>query len=401
MQIISKVLPASRKKLVISTVGIMALVLFTSWVIFETTKVEVVFADNGEELAVKTHTKTVGELLKELNIPVDEHDALSHDINSPIKSGMVIDYQTANEITVNLDGKAQTFHTTAATIGDFFKEEELSFSAHDSISHSYSDVIEEGLTITIDTAYEVTVEDGSVEKKVWTTGGKVAEVLAANDITYKDQDKIDPVLTEDVTENTKITIVHVEEKTEKVEEKIAFKTETKKDATLEKGKERVIVEGKEGRVAKEYKVTLENGEEVQRELLREEVVEKSENKVVAIGTKEVKKSQTASIASTAGQASASGKELYVTASAYTAKCKGCSGYTATGINLNANPNMKVIAVDPNVIPLGSKVWVEGYGTAIAADTGGSIKGNRIDAHFPTKQAAYSFGRKKVKVKILD
>ena len=52
--------------------------------------------------------------------------------------------------------------------------------------------------------------------------------------------------------------------------------------------------------------------------------------------------------------------------------------TAMGHDLTANPNMKVIAVDPKVIPLGSKVWVEGYGEAIAGDTGGAIKGNRID-----------------------
>ncbi|MGM8365526.1 ubiquitin-like domain-containing protein [Virgibacillus sp. W0181] len=412
MQIISKVLPASRKKLVISTFGIMALVLFTSWIIFETTKVEIVFADNGEETSIKTHTNTVGELLDELDVPVSEHDALSHDIDSPIQSGMVIDYKTANEINVMIDGKQQQFYTTADTVGDFFNKEGLSFSTHDSISHKKSDSIEEGLNISIDTAYEVTVDEAGEEKKIWTTGGNVADVLAANDITYKDMDKIEPALTDDVTEDTKITIVQVEKKTEKVKEPIAFKTEKKKDGSLEKGKEQVVSDGKEGLVSKEYEITLENGEEVNRELLNEEVMEKSVNKVVAVGTKEVKKTQPKTTASSkksesgsnsskSSGSNASGKELSMTASAYTAKCSGCSGYTSTGINLNANPNMKVIAVDPNVIPLGSKVWVEGYGTAIAADTGGSIKGKRIDAHFPTKQAAYSFGRKQVKVKILD
>ena len=58
-------------------------------------------------------------------------------------------------------------------------------------------------------------------------------------------------------------------------------------------------------------------------------------------------------------------------------------YTATGINLRSNPNLKVIAVDPSVIPLGSKVWVEGYGYAVAGDTGGAIKGNKIDLFMPT------------------
>src|SRR5689334_15167339 len=59
------------------------------------------------------------------------------------------------------------------------------------------------------------------------------------------------------------------------------------------------------------------------------------------------------------------KEITVEATAYTAYCAGCSGITATGIDLRSNPNRKVIAVDPRVIPLGSRVYVEGYGEAIA------------------------------------
>lgn len=95
------------------------------------------------------------------------------------------------------------------------------------------------------------------------------------------------------------------------------------------------------------------------------------------------------------------KELTMTSTAYTASCAGCSGITANGINLKANPNQKVISVDPNVIPLGSRVWVEGYGEAIAGDTGGSIKGNKIDIFIPSKQAAINWGHKTVKVKILN
>jgi 3D (Asp-Asp-Asp) domain-containing protein/LysM repeat protein len=95
------------------------------------------------------------------------------------------------------------------------------------------------------------------------------------------------------------------------------------------------------------------------------------------------------------------KEIIVEATAYTASCEGCSGITATGIDLLSNPNQKVISVDPSVIPLGSKVYVEGYGEAIAGDTGGAIKGNKIDIFIPTKQEAINFGRKQVKVTILN
>ena len=97
----------------------------------------------------------------------------------------------------------------------------------------------------------------------------------------------------------------------------------------------------------------------------------------------------------------SGKEMTVSATAYTAFCTGCSGVTATGIDLRANPNQKVIAVDPTVIPLGSTVWVEGYGTAIAGDTGGAIKGNKIDVFIPSRDAALQWGRKNVTIKILE
>ncbi|PFL35413.1 3D domain-containing protein [Bacillus cereus] len=105
---------------------------------------------------------------------------------------------------------------------------------------------------------------------------------------------------------------------------------------------------------------------------------------------------------------AGGKEIYVEATAYTAD-PGENGYapgqqvfSAWGhYNLTANPGMKLIAVDPNVIPLGKTVNVEGYGVAIAADTGGAIKGNRIDVLMPDKGSSSQWGRKIVKVTILN
>lgn|SRR5690606_31912257 len=93
--------------------------------------------------------------------------------------------------------------------------------------------------------------------------------------------------------------------------------------------------------------------------------------------------------------------LTVTATAYTIESAGGSGITKTGINLNENPNAKVIAVDPNVIPLHSKVYVEGYGYAIAGDTGGAIKGNKIDLYVPSEKEAFDWGVRTVKVTILN
>ncbi len=94
-------------------------------------------------------------------------------------------------------------------------------------------------------------------------------------------------------------------------------------------------------------------------------------------------------------------EMVVTATAYTAYCTGCSGTTAYGIDLRANPNQKVIAVDPRIIPLGTKVWVEGYGEAIAGDTGGAIKGNKIDVFIPSHENAMAWGVKTVKIRVIN
>ncbi|EST12876.1 3D domain-containing protein [Sporolactobacillus laevolacticus] len=91
----------------------------------------------------------------------------------------------------------------------------------------------------------------------------------------------------------------------------------------------------------------------------------------------------------------SGQSLTVEATSYS-----LNGRSATGIDFSSNPNAKVVAVDPSVIPLGSKVMIPGYGVYVAGDTGGAIKGNRIDVHLPTKDQAFNFGRRTMTITIL-
>lgn len=95
------------------------------------------------------------------------------------------------------------------------------------------------------------------------------------------------------------------------------------------------------------------------------------------------------------------KTVTVSATAYTADCAGCSGVTSTGVDLNKDPDAKVIAVDPDVIPLGSEVYVEGYGKATAADIGGAIKGHKIDVFIPNKDDADNWGVQSLDVTILN
>ncbi|RKQ33018.1 G5 and 3D domain-containing protein [Oceanobacillus halophilus] len=402
MRFIQKLLPASKWKLVLSTIGILSLVAFTSIVLFETTKAEVVITDNGKERTVTTHKNTVEELLEEVDITVSEHDSLSHDLNAEIESGMEINYDTANQITLAIDGNENTYYSTKDTVEEFFKEQNLSFSKHDDISLKGSDKIKDGLQIEVKKAFEVAINDGGKDKVKNFTGGTVEDLLNQYQIEIDDDDKIKPALDEQVTKDTSINIVRVDVKEEALEEKVAFKTETKQDSSLLKGKQKTIKDGKDGKVLKTYEVTLENGEEIERKLVDEKVQTESVNKVVAVGTKEPEAKLTTLSSSNSNTTSSSdSKTLTMTASAFTSSCSGCSGYTATGINLKDNPSKKVIAVDPSVISLGTRVWVEGYGEAVAGDTGGNIKGSRIDVHVPNKSEAYQWGVRKVKVKILD
>ncbi|MFD1851457.1 3D domain-containing protein [Oceanobacillus bengalensis] len=94
-----------------------------------------------------------------------------------------------------------------------------------------------------------------------------------------------------------------------------------------------------------------------------------------------------------------GTTFSVVSTAYTVDSAGGSGRTYTGINLIKNPNAKVIAVDPKVIPLGSVVHVEGYGYAVAGDIGSAIKGKKIDVFVPTAKEAANWGVRTVNVTI--
>lgn len=430
MRKISKLFPPAKFRPLISTIGVIALTLFSVVVLYEASKVEVVFADNGKTKTIKTHANTIQELLEEIGIIVGEHDELSHDIDTEVKNGMEIAYTKAKSINVNIDGFEKRYYTIHETVGDFLEAEGLEVSEHDDLSHQVNDEIVENMTIDLKKAFQVKVKDGKKKlQHVMTTGGTVKDILAQANVSFnpKSDDKINQKLNKTVTEDMLIKVTRVDVKTIKKEEEIDFKTIRQDDTSLEKGKEVVAEEGKKGIAQKKIKITKENGKIVDKKTVKEMVKEKPVNRVVKVGTKEPVKvaettvskpksksklkaqpkpkvttvTPTKTSAKPTPNKKKSEKVFYMDASAYTAQCNGCSGYTATGINLKANPHLKVIAVDPSVIPLGSTVWVEGYGEAIAGDTGGAIRGHRIDLHFPNAKAANAFGRKKVKVIVLD
>ncbi|MBJ7957180.1 SH3 domain-containing protein [Bacillus cereus group sp. N28] len=177
----------------------------------------------------------------------------------------------------------------------------------------------------------------------------------------------------------------------KAKEKAKEETKAQEIAKAkEEAKAREIEKAKEEAKAQEIAKAKKEAQAREIEKAKEEAKAKEATK-----TQEVSKNNTQSAK----------RELTVVATAYTADPSENGTYggrvlTAMGHDLTANPNMRIIAVDPKVIPLGSKVWVEGYGEAIAGDTGSAIKGNRIDVLMGSKSKAMNWGRQTVKVKVL-
>lgn len=396
MRNLFKPLLAVKSKKGYSILTAVMVTLFSAWIVFDATKVKVVLADDGERQTIKAHMSTVADLLDEADIQVGEHDYLSHREDTSLTDGMEVQYKSAEEVTLVVDGEEETFYTTENTVGDFFESIELELSKHDVISHEENNEIKDKMEIVVDHAFEVDLIDGQDKSSYWTTATTVEEFLKDNDLTLNKLDKVKPKLDKHINENTRVTITRIEVEEEEVEERISYETEKKKDPSLEKGKEELVQEGKDGLAQVSYKIKKENGKEVERKKIKEKEIEKPVNKIVKVGTKEVKQTNANA------EPSSSGKVLTMEATGYGADCTGCSGITATGIDIKANPNAKVVSVDPNVIPLGTKIWVEGYGEAVAGDTGGAIKGNRIDVLLPSEAyAAQNWGRRTVKVKILD
>ena len=384
----------SNKKWAILLTSFIAFIALTGFITFETTKNTVALNIDGQERTVKTHATTVREFLEEQDILLHKEDYVSPTEDSKVTNNLKVVWKPAKQVQLSRENEKESIWTTSKTVKDFLREQGIVLNEHDVVKPSLNTALKKEMEIAVKRAFPLTLLDGGVKKETWSTSTTVADFLTQQGVSLTELDRVEPALEDKVMENGTINVIRVEKVTDVVEEPISYAVVTKKDENLAKGTEKVVTEGQKGLVSKKYEITLENGKEVSRVVLNEKKLRDKKDKVVAVGTK-AKSIQVAS------RGMENGRQIYVTSTAYTASCNGCSGTTATGVNLHANPNAKVIAVDPNVIPLGSKVYVDGYGYAIASDTGGAIKGNKIDVFFPSKSDAYRWGRKTVKIKILD
>ncbi|HBL4776916.1 TPA: resuscitation-promoting factor [Listeria monocytogenes] len=402
----SNVAQSSKWKLPIMIAGFVIVVALVFYFVFEGTKNDITIVNAGEKIESRTHAKTVSEALDEAGIKVSERDEIAPGKNAEIKDGMEIKYLPARQITINDNGTKKDVWSTKANVADLLKDENITTRPQDVLNVALDTKLKNGLEVNINRAIQLSLQNGAKKDTVWTTKTKVSDLLAEKNIKLDQDDRVSPAKDSNLKEKMTVEVTYVNSKAEKKNEQVKFETVYKENDSLNKGVEKVVQEGKNGKKVVEYKVTFENGKEKKRDVIKENVTSNKTDKVVVRGTKEKvvatpvsnvsTSSATSSSSSSASSTPSGGKTYKMESTAYSG-----GGTTAYGINLSANPGLKVIAVDPRIIPLGSKVWVEGYGEAIAGDTGGAIKGNIVDVYFPNESQCYSWGRRMVTVKVLN
>jgi uncharacterized protein YabE (DUF348 family) len=385
--------PLRKKRLAVMFASFIVLIAASGFAMYETTKKTVALTLDGQKKTITTHATTVQGILDDLEISLHSEDYVFPSVDTTVKDKSKVVWKPAKKVQLTIDNEKKTVWTTADTVAQFLTEQKVTVNEYDKVIPKSEAKINKGMKISFQKAFPLLLVDGGKEQKVWSTSTTVADFLVQQGITLNQLDRVEPNDVDIVKENDVINVIRVEKVTDVVEEPVDFAVVTQKDANLASGTQKVVKEGKKGLLAKTFEVVLENGKEVVRNLISETTIAEKQDKVVAVGTM--------ALAQQISRGTATGKEFYVNSTAYTAYCNGCSGTTATGINLRTNPNMKVIAVDPSIIPLGTKVYVEGYGYAIAADKGSAIKGYKIDVFLPTNAEAFKWGNRRVKIQIVE
>lgn len=297
--------------------------------------------------------------------------------------------------------------TRQTTVGKLLSENNIITGEYDNINYLADEELSDDSTIIIRRGipFTVTTVDGVINAS--TTKATVGEALVEAGFALQDADEVSPSVETAITAGMNVTVAKITV-TEIVKEvNIPYTTSKKETDSLYKGEKKTVQRGENGVKSVTYKVTQRDGVEIDREVVSEEIISKPKEEIVQVGTKEKAKA-VSSAAALPSRGSLRYKASYtMRATAYdpSPSANGGSSRTATG----GVPQRGVVAVDPNVIPLGSRLYIESadggkswvYGYAVAGDTGGAIKGNKIDLCYNTKSEARRFGVKSANVYVLD
>ncbi len=324
-----------------------------------------------------------------------------------ITAGSMLYTRLSKDVQVFDNGKPMVVKTMGVDVEQALAHVDIVVGPEDYISTSLDTVLDtEALNvINIKRAVQVNLEVDGQPRKVMTYKDTVEEVVSDNGITTGPLDRYDGVSpTDKVVADMDIRLIRVKEEILTEKEEIPYDVVEQPNKAMNNGMTQTIINGENGVKEKYYKITYEDGKPVNRTFVNEQVVKQPVNKVVEYGT-------VLNFKNSRGEVVRYSKVMKMKATAYTAsfadtgKNPGDHGFGITYTGLKVREG--VIAVDPKVIPLGTKVYVEvpgsapDYGFAVAADIGSAIKGNLIDVYFDTTATAQKWGRRNVVVYILN
>ena len=247
------------------------------------------------------------------------------------------------------------------------------------------------------------IDNNGTVKTYKTSCKTVKELLSDLKIKVDDDDIVIPDLDTELKSEGKISIIKVDVKVIEKEVEAPFKTIKKKNKELTHKQSKILIQGVNGKNKVKCKEYYAGDKLIKEEVIHVETLVKPIDQVFEEGTKDV-------FTNDRGDFTAR-KAIKMVATAYeagprsTGKRPGDKGYGITASGARAKRG--TVAVDPRVIPLGTKLYVKSltpgvpdYGFAIAQDTGGAIKGNKIDLFMDTVWECMQFGRRPVMVYIL-
>lgn len=305
-------------------------------------------------------------------------------------------------VTLEVDGNTIQKVSYESTVEDLLKEEGIKLTKDTRVEPSLEALILPDIKVTVTNPknYTIVTKDGEV--KVTSYNKSVKDILKDAKITLGWKDFTKPGLEETIKPNGRINVFYVEEKLRVDQVPIPYETETITNIRLDVGIQNILQEGKEGLKRSHIKDIYINGELSSSVIVLDTVASEPISRVIEKGANDV--------VSTSRGDTRFREAVIMSATAYdlsyasTGKRPGDRYYGITASGTTARPG--TVAVDPRVIPLGTKLYVESldgtsdYGFAIAEDKGSAIKGKKIDLFFSSNKSAMNFGRRNVKVYIL-